>query len=101
MPITHETPEPKTYSRKKRPKGKIPCIAIGRPRVTRTRVKPDAFLAKLREWRGWVPTGKGKEGLVYIQSAELPRTTEYGGSEYTLVGIRFNGDLVFRKDVNL
>ena len=92
-----ELEEAKTYSRKRIPKGKIPCVAIGRPRITRTRVKPEGFVPKLREYRGWIPTGKGKEGLVYIQSAELPATTEYEGFEYTLIGIKFEGDLVFKK----
>jgi hypothetical protein len=94
MPTTNETAEPKTYSRKRRPKGKIPCVAIGRPRITRTRVKPDAFLPKLHDFRAWVPTGKGKEGLVYIASQKTPTETVYEGVTYHLLGIRFNGDLV-------
>jgi hypothetical protein len=88
--------DPKTYSRKNRPRGKIPCIAIGYPRVTRTRVRP-VEAPKLREWRAWVPTGKGKEGLTYILSAAIPTRTEYDGSEYSLTGIRFNGDLVMER----
>lgn len=93
--------EPKTYSRKTRPRGKIPCIAIGRPRITRTRVKPE-YEPRLKEYRAWIPTGRGKQGLTYITSAELPLLTEYQGVEYTLLGTKFNGDLVFvRKDTEL
>lgn len=101
MPTTNATPEPKTYSRKRRPKGKIPCVAIGRPRITRTKVAPDGFSPKLTEYRAWIPTGNGKEGLTYISSTVFPKMLEYEGAEYMLVGIKLDGDLVFEKDMEL
>ena len=98
MPTTTETEEPKTYSRRRRPKGKIPCVAIGSPRITRTRVKPDFSTAKLREYRAWIPTGLGKQGLLHLTSSTLPRECTYNGDKYNMVGIKFDGDLVFEKD---
>lgn len=98
--MTTEPTELRTYSRKHRPKGKIPCVAIGRPRITRTKVKPE-FVPLVKEYRGWIPTSKGKEGLVYIWSSKLPETTEYEGKVFTLMGMKFNGDLVFMREGDL